>query len=100
MMFGSIISSPRGSLLPQQALDLANIYLDNAWNTTDPQLTLVLCHDTEISLSQARKAAKRAENPMVLEGIASAYLSLSKLLENRGLDSEAQASFKKAEKLG
>jgi hypothetical protein len=59
MLFSAIISSPRDSLLPEQALELANIYLDNARKATDPYITLVLCHDTEVSLSQAKKVSKR-----------------------------------------
>jgi hypothetical protein len=48
VMFGSIVPSPRGSLLLQQALDLANIYLENAFNAKDSEIALVLCHDTEM----------------------------------------------------
>jgi len=100
MAFGSIVSSPRGSLSPQQALELANLYLGNACNAKDPDIALVLCHDTEVSLSQAKKAIRRSGNQAVLGGIASAYISLGKLLEKRGLGSEARVSYKKAEKLG
>jgi hypothetical protein len=40
MLFGGIISSPRDSLLPEQALKLANVYLDNARETDDPYIAL------------------------------------------------------------
>jgi hypothetical protein len=99
-MFGTIISSPRGSLSPKQALELAKVYLENASNATDPDITLVLCHDTEVSLFQAKKAVKHTKDQIVVEGIATAYVDLGKLLERRGHGNEAQASYKKAGKLG
>ncbi|KAF9346581.1 hypothetical protein BGX34_003796 [Mortierella sp. NVP85] len=99
MGFSSIVSSPRGSLTPQQALNLANVYLENARDATDTDIALVLCHDTEVSLSQARKAARHDDNQTVVEGIASAYFDLGKVLERHGYSTGAQASYKKAEKL-
>jgi hypothetical protein len=100
MLFGSIVSSPRASLSPQKALDLANVYLETAFNILDSDIALVLCHDTEVSLSQARKSVKHDKNPTVIQGVATAYIGLGKLLESRGHVSGAQVSFKKAEKLG
>jgi hypothetical protein len=100
MVFGNIVSSPRGSLLPQKALDLANIYLENAFNANDSDIALVLCHDTEVSLHQAKKHVKRDENRTVAEGIATAYIGLGKLLESLHQVKGAQASFKEADKLG
>ncbi|KAF9348022.1 hypothetical protein BGX34_002748, partial [Mortierella sp. NVP85] len=100
MVFGSIVSSPRGSLSPTRALELANLYLETAFNATDPEIALVLCHDTEVSLSQVRKSVKYDKNPAVVQGVAAAYVGLGKLLESRGHVGSAQTSFKKAEKLG
>lgn len=100
MVFGSVVASPLGSLSPQQALNLANVYLENAYNLNDPALALVMCHDTEVSLFQAKKAAKSTKDQAVTEGIASAYVDLGKLLERHGHGSESQAICKKAEKLG
>jgi hypothetical protein len=100
MVFGSIISSPLSSLLPQEALDLANLYLENAINSNVPNIILVLCHDTKVSLSQAKNAVKHAENPTIIEGIVTAYIELGNLLESRGHGSEARVIRKKAEKLG
>jgi hypothetical protein len=99
MLFGSIVSSPRDILLPTQALELANIYLDNANKATDPYIALVLCHDTEVSLSQAKGASKRHELQAVREGVVTAYVKLGKLLHTHGRRDEAQACYKKAEKL-
>jgi len=100
MLFGTIISSPRDSLSPTQALELASIYLDNARKTTDLCVALALCHDTEVSLSQAARGSKRLKIPVVREGIATAYLQLGWLLKSRRLHDEAEAFYKKAEKLG
>ncbi|KAF9351833.1 hypothetical protein BGX34_000329, partial [Mortierella sp. NVP85] len=100
MGFGGIVSSPRSYLSAHQALKLANVYLENANIVDDADVSLVLCHDTEISLSQAKKAIKRAENQLLVSEIATVYIGLGKLLERRGLEAEAQASYKKAEKLG
>lgn len=94
------VSSPRDSLSPQQTLDLANIYLENASNAPDPDIALVLCYDTEVSLSRARTTVKHTKNPTLIEGIATAYISLGKLLESRGHGSEAQTIYKRAVKLG
>jgi len=99
MLFGSIVSSPRDVLSPTQALELANAYLEKASKANDPYIALILCHDTEVSLSQAAKGSKRFEVQGVHDGIATAYVSLGKLLDNRGRRSEAQACYKKAEKL-
>ena len=100
MVFGNIVSSPRGSLSPQKALELANIYLESAFNTVDSDITLVLCHDTEVSLYQAKKSVKHGENQEVAKRIAAAYIGLGKVLKSRGHVGGADASFKKAEKLG
>ncbi|KAF9349015.1 hypothetical protein BGX34_002105, partial [Mortierella sp. NVP85] len=100
MVFGGIVSSPLAYLSAHQALELANVYLENANNASDANISLVLCHDTEVSLSQAKKAAKYSENQALIDGIAAAYVDLGKLLERRGHGNEAQSSYKKAEKLG
>jgi len=100
MLFGSILSSPLDSLLPQQALQLADIYLDNANKATDPLVALVLCHDTEASLSQAKKSFKRLKVPDVRQGIATAYDKLSELLDSHRLHDEAEAFRKKAMTVG
>jgi len=100
MVFGGIVSSPLAYLSAHQALELANVYLENANNANDTNISLVLCHDTEVSLSQAKKAIKYSENQALVDGIAAAYTDLGKLLERRGHGTEAQVSYKKAEKLG
>jgi len=100
MVFGSIVTSPRSSLSPRQTLDLAKAYLEVAYHAIDPDVALVLCHDTEISLHQAKKAVKRAEDQNVIKDIAVTYIDLGNLLEKRDHAKEAKVSYKKAEKLG
>jgi len=100
MVFGGIVSSPRSTLSPLQALDLARVYLENADQIRDTKISLVLCHDTEISLSQAKRAAKHADDPSMKERIADVYIGLGTLLHDRGHHVEAQTSYKKAHKLG
>ncbi|KAF9362177.1 hypothetical protein BGX34_006671 [Mortierella sp. NVP85] len=100
MVFGGIVSSPRASLSGQQALELANLYLENANNTSDNEISLVLCHDTEVSLNQAKKSIKHSDNPGFVDEIISTYIELGNLLQNRGHEAMAQVSYKKAEKLG
>ena len=85
--------------MPEQALELANVYLDNAHKVTDPNIALTLCHDTEVSLSQAKKASEHFKVQVVQEGIATAYENLAKLLESHDHYEEAQSFYKKAEEL-
>ncbi|KAF9349027.1 hypothetical protein BGX34_002103 [Mortierella sp. NVP85] len=80
-MFGRKTQSSQGPLSPQQTLELANIYLEKASKTTDPDIALILCRDTEFSLSEAKEAAKHVKNQTVIKGIASAYIELKKLRE-------------------
>jgi len=100
MLFGTIISSPRERLLPEQGLELASIYLDNARKATDPYIALMLCHDTEVSLSQAKKVSKHLKVRAVREGIATAYDKLARVLDSHDHREEAQSFYKKAEELG
>ncbi|KAI8347463.1 hypothetical protein B0O80DRAFT_490603, partial [Mortierella sp. GBAus27b] len=99
MVFG-FISSPRDILSPLQALELAKVYLESAIKAKDHYIALVLCHDTEASLSQARKGSKGVEIQTMREEIIAAYMKLGDLLDSRGHRDKAQASYKRAEKLG
>ena len=83
-----------------QALELANAYLATAHQASDPDIRLTLCHDTEVLLSQAKKVSKTTEHLSLREEIAIAYIELGRFLDNHGHCDEAQASYKKAEKLG
>jgi hypothetical protein len=100
MVFGSVISSPRGNLSLQQILDLANIYIENASKSTDPDIVLVLCHDTEVSLSHVKKAAKNSRDKGMDGRIATVYIGLGDLLNSYGHRDEAKAFYKKSEKWG
>ncbi|KAG0234727.1 hypothetical protein BGX31_004466 [Mortierella sp. GBA43] len=107
MVFRSIVPSHLGSLSPQQSLQLTYVYLECASKTKNHDIALVLCHDAEVTLSQARNGTKKPPllpkdtgDQAVRRGIAAAYIDLGKLLANRGYSNEAQASYKKAEKWG
>ncbi|KAG0214065.1 hypothetical protein BGX31_001156, partial [Mortierella sp. GBA43] len=100
MVFGSIVTSPRGNLSPVQSLRLAKAYLECATKEQDMDVALVLCHDTEVSLAQAKRSAKSSDHQVLHPEIAKAYVNLGHLLHTRGRPSEAKASYKKAEKLG
>jgi hypothetical protein len=84
----------------KQVLDLANTYLANARNAPDPNIALVLCHDTEVSLSHVKRASKNTEDKAIREGIATIYAELGDLLDTQGHRDEAQAFHKKSEKWG
>jgi hypothetical protein len=99
-MSGSIVSSTRGSLSPQKALKLANMYLESADNVDDDEIALVLCHDTEISLKEAKKAVRRVEDQYLIQEIADVYVQLGDHLNSRGHPDEAKVSYQKAGKLG
>ncbi len=105
-MLGSIFSSSRNALSPQKTLDLANFYLENARKAKDVEIALVLCDEAEASLSQMKRALRKAHNPETLADqtlqakIANVYFEHGKVLENLGHPDKAQVSFKKAEKWG
>jgi hypothetical protein len=99
-MGGSIVQSPRGTLSPQKTLKLANSYLKSADDADDEDITLVLCHNAEESLSDAKKAAKRTKDQRTIMEIGAAYIDLGNLLKSRGYTNEADVSFEKAVKLG
>ncbi|KAG0217917.1 hypothetical protein BGX31_000093, partial [Mortierella sp. GBA43] len=100
MMLDSIISSPRQSLSLQQVLNLANVYLENACTSTDPDIVLVLCHDTEASLSLIERATKNTDDIAIHKDIAAVYAGLGDLLSNQGHHEEAQAFYQKSEEWG
>jgi hypothetical protein len=76
------------------------MYLEKAWDESDSDIALVLYRETELSLVQAKKAAKHENNQAIMNGIGDAFINLSRLLEVRNRGSEADVIRKKAEKLG
>jgi hypothetical protein len=81
MMLGNTESSQRGILSPKQALKLANMYLQNAFNAKDedPEIARVLYHDIEALLSQAKKSVKQSEDQTMIQEITVTYHELGKL---------------------
>jgi len=76
------------------------MYLENARKAVDPTIALVLCHDTELSLSQVKGAAKNTSDAYMREGIAALYIELGQFLDTHGRVNEAQAFYKKSIKWG
>jgi hypothetical protein len=100
MGFGHIISSPRGSLSLQQTLELANAFLGSANKVQDRGVVLVLCHETEVTLTRAKKVAKRSDDKDGRQRIGSTYIGLAKVLESYGHPTEAAEFYRNAAKLG
>ncbi|KAF9354459.1 hypothetical protein BGX34_011014 [Mortierella sp. NVP85] len=109
-MFGTVVPSKLGYLSPQQALNLANLYLRNAKTEAnlhlrnaktegDPAIALVLCHEVEVSLSQAKKAAKNENNQAIRNEIGFTFIELSRLLEKLDQQHEANVIRKKGRNL-
>lgn len=105
MGFRSTVPSQLRSLSLRQALALSNVYLENAHSTQDLDIALVLCHEAEIALSQAKSVIKKVPtNPedteyrALRDGVATAYIELGKLLEHQGHRDEALPFCKNAEK--
>ncbi|MCX8567208.1 MAG: WD40 repeat [Glomeribacter sp. 1016415] len=105
-MLGGVFSSAQSALSSKEALDLANFYLESARQTKAPNIALVLCENAEASLSQMKRALKRAQMPQSLADqtlrnkVGQAYFERGQLLENLGQSEKAQTSYEKAEKWG
>ncbi|KAF9346367.1 hypothetical protein BGX34_003931, partial [Mortierella sp. NVP85] len=76
------------------------MYLENARKAVDADIALVLCHDTEMSLSQVKRAAKHTNDVNTREEIATIHLELGRFLDTQGRSNEAQAFYKKSLKWG
>ncbi|KAG0006776.1 hypothetical protein BGZ65_003913 [Modicella reniformis] len=103
----SIVPSPKTDLSLRQALEITDIYLKNASKSKDQDIALILCHDAEVALAQAKSASKKVlthpkddEEKDLREGMAAAYINIGNLLELQEYRDEAQLIYKKAGKLG
>ncbi|KAF9955508.1 hypothetical protein BGZ65_003346, partial [Modicella reniformis] len=105
-------SSSRTSLLPQQALEIANLCLENAHKTDDHGLALELCKETEATLSRMKGVSKKTalttpsnqqqqgEDFTLRNGIATTYFKLGKLHDSLGRSDKARANYKKVQQWG
>ena len=107
MLSRSIVPAPKNALSLHKALELTHLYLENAYKTTDHDIALLLCHDAEVALTQAKNANKKihprpgdTEYQVLRDGVAAAYIDLGKLLERQGYPDVGEALCKKAEKWG
>jgi small nuclear ribonucleoprotein (snRNP)-like protein len=105
-MLFRIVPPLKGALTLRQVLQLTNMYLENASETDDHDIALVLCQHAEVVLSEAKSASKKAssssnpEDQVLSKNVASAYYKLGKLLEIQDYRDQAQEFFKKSKKLG
>ncbi|KAG0324272.1 hypothetical protein BGZ99_002007 [Dissophora globulifera] len=101
-------SSSQGTLSPQQALDLATLYLENARKSKDREVVFALCDDAETALSRMKRVDKRriltspwgSEDQVVRNRIATAYFERGNILDSWDYFKMAQISYTKAEKWG
>ncbi|KAG0200678.1 hypothetical protein BGX31_003998, partial [Mortierella sp. GBA43] len=77
----------------------------NAYKIKDFNVSMVLCREAEVTLSQAKKGSKKypsssrgTEHRVLCDGISTAYIDLAKLLDQQGFRREAMAIRKRAEK--
>ncbi|KAG0366091.1 hypothetical protein BGZ54_005823, partial [Gamsiella multidivaricata] len=106
-MVNNPFSSSRKALSLQRGLEIANLHLDNARKTKDPEIALALCNDAEAALSRMKRAAKKTlklplsdEDQALRDRFAGACLEHANLLESFGYIKMAQVSYKRAEKWG
>jgi hypothetical protein len=105
--FGRSVPWHLNALSLKQALELTNLYLENAYKTADHDIALVLCREAEVALSQAKSANKKMHAPpgdthyqVLRDSVAAAYVDLGKLLERQGYPDVAHSIRKKAAKWG
>ena len=105
-MFSSKISSSRSALLPRKELEIFKSFFEMACKATDPEIALVFCDEAEATLSQMKRALKEAElshtspDPSLRFDVATAYIKLSKLLQELKHFDKAKVTRSRAEKLG
>lgn len=104
MGFDKKLTSFKGNLSTRQTLQLANFYLENAHKLTENSIVQVLCHDAELAITHASRAArwapKYAKDLDLRKNVAAAYSELANLQAVSGQLEKAQASKKHAEELG
>ncbi|KAG0233266.1 hypothetical protein BGX31_004884 [Mortierella sp. GBA43] len=102
-----ITTFSRGIHSPQQGLGIANICLENARKTKDPELALELCGDADEVIAQVTKAMKRSTTSLnhsddqgIREELATAYVELGRLQDGLGQGDKARANIKNSESWG
>ncbi|KAI8346090.1 hypothetical protein B0O80DRAFT_431109 [Mortierella sp. GBAus27b] len=80
-------------------------FLESASKTIDNDVVLVLCHHAEAALSRMKRPTKKAsastdpKDQALRERMAAAYFDLGKLMDNQEYQEEAEAFYKKAQKM-
>ncbi|KAI8603778.1 hypothetical protein EDD21DRAFT_441723, partial [Dissophora ornata] len=106
-MLSVVYSKARSSLSPQSALEIANVYLENAHKAKNAELDHAYCSDAEaallrikLSLRKDLVSSSRVEDRTLREGIAAIFFELSELFERLGDHSRAHISHRHVEKWG
>ncbi|KAF9992761.1 hypothetical protein BGZ79_002687, partial [Entomortierella chlamydospora] len=101
-MFRNPFSSPTSKLSLEDVLELANKYMENAREDSDPRKALKLTNGAKSLMKDAEKIyiAKKVKDPILGDGIANSYHELRKLFDKLGCHDKAQESHGKAVKWG
>jgi hypothetical protein len=103
-MFRSSVPSSQSALSPERTLELANLCLENARTTKNPEVALELCAEATTVLSRMKQFLKTSAPPTdsddqsLREGIATTYLEIGKLQDSLRRRDKALVSYKKADK--
>ncbi|KAF9199480.1 hypothetical protein BGZ49_010385 [Haplosporangium sp. Z 27] len=100
-----LFSTSEDLLSPQEILELARIYLDNAHKLKGSKSALVLCHDAKDKLSQMKKAIKKEHDSggaqeAIRNEVATLYFELGKIFADVGQFTKANESYKKVAEWG
>ncbi|KAF9347770.1 hypothetical protein BGX26_000761 [Mortierella sp. AD094] len=101
-MYRNPFSPPLIGITLEDAIELANNYLEIARKEYIPSKALNLIRDAKSKIKDAEKifAARRAGDPTLDDSVANAYHEHGKLLDELGYHSKAQKSHRKAAKWG
>ncbi|KAI8346735.1 hypothetical protein B0O80DRAFT_406714, partial [Mortierella sp. GBAus27b] len=102
MSCNSIVLSPKGTLLPQQILELATIFLERANKSGDHDIVPTFCHHVGAILSQLQGTTKTSatstdpEEQIQHNRVAEVCFHLGKLMDDREYHEQAKAFYNKA----
>ena len=102
-MLSGFLQAWRGSLSPQQTLNLANLQLMAASNAEEDAVAIALCEQAEISLDRVKRhkslsATEDAEYQAFREEVATAYCKHAAYMAKWKYVDKSQASLTKSEK--
>ena len=108
--------SPKINLAPSKTLELVRLQLQQAHDSKDPEITLIICNFADSLLASLKSVVKRPprvtsssgpihnvdpdQESLLCQEIASAYLEHANLMADLGHADMAQNSRKRADKWG